>query len=81
VGAKTIWITKLFMVVTAPLSYPISKILDKILGTEIGTVYDRERLMELIKAGGLYIWNYPSHPHWVGVSAGNTKGWGRLSRE
>jgi metal transporter CNNM len=49
VGAKTIWITKLFMVVTSPLSFPISKILDKILGTEIGTVYDRERLMELIK--------------------------------
>ena len=53
-GAKTIWITKLFMVVTSPLSFPISKILDKILGTEIGTVYNRERLMELIKVTDQY---------------------------
>lgn len=49
VGAKTIWITYLFMVITAPLSWPISKILDVVLGDEIGQVYDRERLMEFIR--------------------------------
>ena len=49
VGAYTIWLTKFFMIVTFPLSYPISKILDCILGAEIGHVYNRERLMELIK--------------------------------
>lgn len=41
--------TKLFMVLTFPVSYPISKILDWVLGEEIGNVYDRERLMEYIK--------------------------------
>lgn len=49
IGAKTIYITKAVMIVTAPLSYPASKILDAILGEEIGNVYNRERLKELVK--------------------------------
>uniref|UniRef100_A0A182SNT3 CNNM transmembrane domain-containing protein n=1 Tax=Anopheles maculatus TaxID=74869 RepID=A0A182SNT3_9DIPT len=49
VGARTIRITKAVMVITAPLSYPISKILDWVLGEEIGNFYDRERLKELVK--------------------------------
>ncbi|XP_064600881.1 unextended protein-like [Liolophura sinensis] len=49
VGAKTIWITRLFMVLTFVLSFPISLILDKILGEEIGQVYNREKLQELIR--------------------------------
>ncbi|ODN06178.1 Metal transporter CNNM4 [Orchesella cincta] len=48
VGAKTVWITKMFMGITFPLSYPISVILDKALGEELGNVYDRARLKELI---------------------------------
>ncbi|KYM96089.1 PREDICTED: metal transporter CNNM4 [Cyphomyrmex costatus] len=49
VGAKTIYLTKLTMLITFPLSYPISKFLDFILGEEIGNVYNRERLKELVK--------------------------------
>ncbi|CAG2119887.1 unnamed protein product, partial [Medioppia subpectinata] len=49
VGARTVYLTYLFMVLTFPLSYPISKVLDKVLGEEIGNVYDRERLMEYIR--------------------------------
>ena len=49
VGAHTIRMTKFFMVLTFPLSYPISRMLDCFLGAEIGHVYNRERLMELIK--------------------------------
>lgn len=49
VGAKTVWLTYIFMIATFPLSYPISKILDRVLGEEIGNVYDRERLMEYIR--------------------------------
>ncbi|CAK9794691.1 Unextended protein [Anthophora plagiata] len=49
IGAKTIFITKLTMIVTFPLSYPISKLLDVLLGEEIGNVYNRERLKELVK--------------------------------
>jgi metal transporter CNNM len=32
VGARTVWLTYIFMVATFPLSFPISKILDKVLG-------------------------------------------------
>lgn len=49
VGAKTIWVTKAVMLITFPLSYPTSKILDYLLGEEIGNVYNRERLKELVK--------------------------------
>jgi metal transporter CNNM len=49
VGAKTLFITKIFMVLTAPLSWPISKILDKVLGDELGTFYRREQLKELVR--------------------------------
>lgn len=49
VGARTVYVTKLFMALTFPLSYPISLLLDRVLGKEIGNVYNRERLKELIK--------------------------------
>ncbi|XP_060763395.1 metal transporter CNNM4 [Neoarius graeffei] len=49
VGANTILLTKFFMLVTFPLSYPISKLLDCVLGQEIGTVYNREKLVEMLK--------------------------------
>ncbi|CAD6187355.1 unnamed protein product [Caenorhabditis auriculariae] len=48
VGAKTIWITRCFMAFTAVASYPISLLLDLILGEEV-TSFDRKRLVELIK--------------------------------
>lgn len=51
VGARTIWLTKFFMLLTFPLSFPLSVILDKILGEELGVVYNREKLAELIKLG------------------------------
>ncbi|XP_049531115.1 unextended protein isoform X1 [Anopheles darlingi] len=49
VGAKTIVITKFVMCITFPLAYPTSKILDYLLGEEIGNFYNRERLKELVK--------------------------------
>jgi len=54
VGAHTIILTKLFMLITSPLSWPISKLLDLLLGSEIGTVYNKERLMELLKVTDQY---------------------------
>ncbi|KAL3101095.1 hypothetical protein niasHS_001555 [Heterodera schachtii] len=48
VGACTIWVTRFFMMLTFIVSYPISLILDKLLGEQVES-YDRKRLIELIK--------------------------------
>ncbi|XP_063167887.1 metal transporter CNNM4-like [Candoia aspera] len=49
IGANTIFITRLIMLVTFPVSYPISQILDYLLGKEMGTIYNREKLMEMLR--------------------------------
>ncbi|KAL2099777.1 hypothetical protein ACEWY4_004171 [Coilia grayii] len=49
VGANTIVLTKFFMLLTFPLSFPISKLLDCVLGQEMGNVYNREKLVEMLK--------------------------------
>ncbi|CAL8097788.1 unnamed protein product [Calicophoron daubneyi] len=49
VGAKTLWLTKFFMLLTFPAAFPISFLLDKILGEEMGQVYSREKLGVLIR--------------------------------
>ena len=48
IGAYTIWLTYIFMIITFPLSFPISLILNLILGKEIGAVYNRNHLLELL---------------------------------
>lgn len=49
VGALTIPLIKFFMAVTFILAYPISRILDKTLGDELGTVFNRKHLVEMLK--------------------------------
>ena len=49
VGVVTLPLTITFLVLTFPLSFPISKLLDCILGEELGTNYKREELLELVK--------------------------------
>ncbi|KAK6055778.1 hypothetical protein COOONC_06719, partial [Cooperia oncophora] len=48
VGAHTILITQVFIFITYPVAYPVSKLLDCLLGDEY-QAYDRKRLMELIR--------------------------------
>lgn len=54
VGAHTVWLTKFFMILTSPISYPISRILDCLLGEEVFS-YDRKRLIELIKMSAINV--------------------------
>lgn len=49
IGAKTIWITWIVIIVTFPVAYPLAKVLDWCLGDEIAFVFDRERLQEYIR--------------------------------
>lgn len=49
IGSATRWVTKSVMFLTGIISWPLSKLLDLLLGGEIAVVYDRERLVELIK--------------------------------
>lgn len=52
VGADTIMVTKFFMFLTFPVSFPVSKLLDFMLGEEIGIVYNREKLVGMLKVSG-----------------------------
>ncbi|CAG5128154.1 unnamed protein product [Candidula unifasciata] len=49
VGAKTYWITVLFVIITFPAAFPISLVLDLFLGQEMGQAFNKEKLQELIR--------------------------------
>jgi metal transporter CNNM len=47
-GAKTIWFTRLMIIISYPISYPIAKALDYFLGSELPTTYSHKELMDII---------------------------------
>ena len=49
VGANTAFITTFFIYVLMPITYPISYVLDSLLGTEIGLLYSKSELKRLIE--------------------------------
>ncbi|KAJ8404923.1 hypothetical protein AAFF_G00333100 [Aldrovandia affinis] len=54
IASKTIWVTRLLMVISFPISYPISKLLDTILHQEISNFYTREKLLEMLRVTDPY---------------------------
>lgn len=47
-GAKSIWFTKVVLVLFFPIAYPIGRILDHFLGSELPTTYSHKELMDII---------------------------------
>jgi metal transporter CNNM len=47
-GSRTIWFTKIFIVICYPIAWPISKMLDLFLGSELPKTYSKSELMEII---------------------------------
>jgi metal transporter CNNM len=47
-GARFVWLVKIFMILTYPIAKPISWILDRLLGKELGTIYTKKELLEII---------------------------------
>lgn len=49
VGARTVWIVKVFTFVFFPVCYPLSWVLDKALGDEMPSVYSKGELMKIVE--------------------------------
>ena len=47
IGAKTVWLVWPMMALLAVIAYPISWILDRVLGEELGTIYSKQELSKL----------------------------------
>lgn len=47
-GARTIWFTRIAIILAFPVAYPIAKTLDYFLGSEIPTTYSKKELMDII---------------------------------
>ncbi|XP_067092473.1 metal transporter CNNM1 [Osmerus mordax] len=54
IASKTIWATRLLMLVSFPISYPVSKILDIMLHQEISNFYTREKLVAMLRVTDPY---------------------------
>lgn len=48
-GAKVVWLVKIFVLVLYPICWPLSVLLDKILGDEVPTIYSKTELIKLIE--------------------------------
>lgn len=49
VGAHTIWLLYFFVAISFPITFPISAILDKILGAEDGEEYNKTKMKKLFQ--------------------------------
>ncbi|XP_053307128.1 metal transporter CNNM1 [Spea bombifrons] len=54
IASRTVWLTRLLMAATFPISYPLSRLLDWALRQEISTFYTREKLLEMLRAADPY---------------------------
>lgn len=48
-GSKFVWVVRIFRIILFPVAYPVSWILDKILGKESPNLYTKQEFSEIIK--------------------------------
>jgi metal transporter CNNM len=49
IGANTVWLVKIFIVLMYVIAWPISMLLDRVLGRDIGQVFSADELHKLIR--------------------------------
>jgi metal transporter CNNM len=49
IGAHTMWILYIFVIITFPISFPLSAVLDKVLGEDAGNVYNKNKMKRLFE--------------------------------
>lgn len=47
-GARTLWFTRVAIILAYPIAWPIAKLLDHFLGNELPTTYSHKELMDII---------------------------------
>lgn len=48
-GSKTVWLVKLFIFILYPIAKPLAWTLDKALGEELGTIWSKKEIEEIIR--------------------------------
>ena len=48
-GAKTVWIVRVFLILLYPITRPLSWLLDKLLGRELPTIWSKREIGEIIR--------------------------------
>ena len=48
-GAKTVWLVRIFIFIFYPVAFPLSWMLNKALGEELATIWDKKEIGEIIK--------------------------------
>ncbi|MFQ5446885.1 MAG: CNNM domain-containing protein [Saprospiraceae bacterium] len=48
-GAHTVWVVRIFIFLFFPVAYPLSWVLNKALGEELGTIWTKREIEEIIK--------------------------------
>ena len=51
-GSKTVWLVNIFVFILYPIAYPLSLVLDKLLGEELQTLWSKKEIKEIIKDHG-----------------------------
>lgn len=53
-GSNMIWLVKIFIIILFPIAWPISWMLDKLIGLELPTIYSKRELLKILEEHTTY---------------------------